>query len=286
MGYLSQKKRQKNIRELLNVSVVVLSICCALVLFLSSSSAGMFVNRWLFQIYLYTLFIMLYALFNKFFWHAGGLLIFSFLLFLNIGMGSNLFFDVQTTGLQSIKILYQSDIEKIQDTEKQIKRYGVDVAGLILDSQQKLKNLIMTPHKILRMGDILLSVTCRAGFAEIDINSTRMIFITLDFSKQAMNEKRAALKNLAEFVNMQDVPVIIAGNFGQEAWSKSFLEFLEKTGLEVKNRVLLSNGRIRFNPFVVPEMNVLAYKDFGIRDISFLSAKDNLNHPLLFELNY
>lgn len=286
MGYLSQKKRQKNIRELLNVSVVILSICCMLILFFSSSKAGVHVNRWLFQIYLYTLGIMLYALFNKFFWHAASLLFLSLVFFFNIGMGCNLFFDVHTPGLQSLKILYQTEVSKLHDTEKQIKNYNIDAAGVVLNSQKNLKNLILTPHKVLRMGDVLLSVTCRAGFAEIDINTMRMMFISLDFSNQTSAEKRIALKNLAEFINLQDIPVIIAGNFGQEAWSKSFLDFLDKTGLEVKNSVLLSDGKIRFNPFVVPEMNILAYKDFGIRKRSFLSAKRNPYHPLTVELNY
>ncbi len=286
MGYLKQKKRQKNIRELLNVSVVVLSICCLLVLFFSSSKAGMYVNRWLFQIYLYTLCVMLYALFNKFFWQAAGLLLLALMFFFNIGMGCNLFFSIQTPGLQSLKILYQTEVSKLHDTEKQIKNNKVDVAGVVLDSEKNLNNLILTPHKVLRMGDILLSVTCRAGFAEIEIDAKRMMFISLDFASQTMTEKRIALKNLAEFINTQDVPVIVAGNFGQEAWSKSFLDFLDKTGLEVKNNILLSNGKIRFNPFVVPEMNILAYKDFGVRNVSFLSAKRNAYHPLMVELNY
>jgi hypothetical protein len=64
------------------------------------------------------------------------------------------------------------------------------------------------------------------------------------------------------------------------------LDFLETTKLEVKNKTILSNGRRVFNPLCVPSINVLAYKDFGIRDMKFLTAKSNTTHPLLIELNY
>ncbi|MBR1605390.1 MAG: hypothetical protein IJ660_04710 [Alphaproteobacteria bacterium] len=216
-------------------------------------------------------------------------------------MGSNLFVDVHTAGLQKIRLLYQPNISHLYETEKQIIKKNVDIAGIIrhdslatqlpfsdlnVSQRKDDKYLIFTPHKILRSGEVLLSQNNQAGFAEVNIDLKKIVFIAVDFSKSSLKEKQTALKNLAEFVNMQDNPVIVVGNFGIEAWAPDFLSFTDKTGLEVKNSVLLNNGKHLFNPFVVPTINVLAYKDFGISHMTFLPAKKNKIRPLLIDLNY
>lgn len=301
MGYLSQKKKHNNAREILNVSLAVLAVGCVVLLGWRDSEAAAVIGRWLFQIYVYTLAMFVYALVSRFYRHALGLFAIAFVLFLNIGMGGNLFFDQKTGGLQTLNVLYQGEAENLRDIERQMQRNKVDVAGLnrrksrlFSGSSDKYnrsaapenRNMILTPHRIFRSGEVLVSAHNRVGFAEIAAGYGRLVFLTLDFSNAPRAELPAALKNLAEFVNMQDIPVVIAGNFGIEAWSPVFLAFMEKTGLEVKNHIILSDGKYLFNPFTVPSLNILAYKNVGVKDVSFLNAKHNLRRPLLIKLNY
>ena len=301
MGYLSQKKKQANIKELLNISLIILCGCSLITLFGRHTLLAQQINHWLFQIYLYAIGISIYALFNKFYWQTVVMLINVFILFLNIGMGSNLFFNTETEGVQTLKILYQTKAGEKENSLSQIIDNKVDIACILnkqvkdiktgnLDMLKTAKNadnsMIVTEYKFFRSGEILLSKNSRAGFADIRIDKNHLIFLIVDFQKVQSAERRAALKNLAEFINMQDVPIVVVGNFGVEAWAEEFLDFLEKTKLEVKNRILLSDGQYRFNPFQIPSLNILAYKDFGIKKIEILPAQKNSHHPLLFELNY
>lgn len=301
MGYLSQKKKQNNARELLNISLSVLAVCCVILLGWRDSEVAAVIGHRLFQIYVYALIIMVYALVSRFYSHALGVFAVAFVLFLNIGMGGNLFFSQKTGGLQTLNVLYQGDAENLYDIERQMLRNKVDVAGLNRRKSRLFNggsdeynrsaspenlNMILTPHRIFRSGEVLVSAHNRVGFAEIAAGYERLIFLTLDFSETPRSELSSALKNLAEFINMQDLPVIVAGDFGIEAWSPVFLTFMEKTGLEVKNRIILSDGKRLFNPFRMPSLNILACKNVGIKKLSFLNAKHNLRRPLLIELNY
>lgn len=301
MGYLSQKKRRENIREILGVSLSVLGTCCFILLFFKRCFIASFISRWLFQLYIYALIVAIIGIVNRVYWRGIGLLVCAFILYFSIGMGSNLFTDIKTPGLQSLSIFYQPDIKNFADTNRQLEKHSVDVAALAhrpfaniaflrvmepIKESPETQRLIVSSHETIRSGEILLSENNRAVFAEIHININKIVFISLDFSKTTRKEQKTALKNLAEFINMQDAPIVIVGNFGQEAWTPDFLTFLEKTGLEVKNSLLLYNSRHKFNPFSVPTINVLAYKDFGIRKLSFLPSKHNSSKPLLIELNY
>lgn len=302
MGYLSQKKKYTNIKELLNISLLLLFFCSVIILFFSDTKLSSSISHFLFQIYIYTLIITTYAIFNRFYMQSLGLFLISFILFLNIGMGGNLFFDVKTDGAQSINILYHTDTKNLHDINQQIVDNQVDFAGinrgdkpyyagsfsddLFLSSYPMRDSLVITPRKVTRTGDVLLSKSNRAAFTEAIVNNSKIIFITTDFSTSSTSEKQNALKNLGEFINMQDAPVIVVGDFGVEAWSSEFLVFMEKTGLEVKNSIMMSNGETLFNPFVVPTVNILAYKNFGINKISFLRKKHNSRYPLLLKINY
>jgi len=301
MGYLSQKKKQANVKELLNVSLGVLFICCILLFGWRESLLAAEVSHWLFQIYIFIFMVGVYGVLNRFYWRASILFIGVLVLFFYIGMGSNIFFSTQTDGKQQLNLLFQSESQYLDDINLQINKQNVDVAGLRRSNSQNFSgytgelnlsasiddnNLMLTPHQILRSGEILLSSSGSAGFIDVQIKTNRLVLISLDLSKIPSSEQKTAFKNLAEFVNMQDFPVIVFGDFGVEAWAPIFLSFMEKTGLSVKNRIILSDGRYLLNPFNVPSINLLAYKDFGIDTIEFLKAKKNKNHPLLIKLNY
>lgn len=304
MGYLSQKKKLANNRELLTVSLWIELICCTVLLFFRESTVASFISNYAFQLYIYALIVLAFAVINRFYWQSGGLLLGVFILFLIIGQGGDVFFTTEPMGLQELKVMYQSDVASLSESEKKVSKTQTDIAGIIqslnknttwqtprtdlnLSSRADDKNLIMTPHPIIRSGEVLLSEKNRAGFAELKINTMeQMIFITLDFSKTTRQEQNVALNNLAEFINMQDSPVIVFGDFGQEAWSKNFLEFKDKTGLEVKNKILLKKMKYGYNPFSIPSINLLAYKDFGVKEMAFLSSRENPHQPLIMTLNY
>lgn len=301
MGYLSQKKRQTNIKEILNISLAILGMFCLLFLFFKETEITEKISPWLFVIYIYTLLLIIFAAFNRFFWQAIILAVVVFIFFLQIGMGTNLFTNVETPGLQNIKIFYQTNVKNNHDSLKQIQRYAPDIAVIHKKSKESIPSFtkkqiqkasqvssgfIVSGYPFSRSGEILLSRNGRAGFVNVKVGISEMIFISLDFSKLPKEEIKTSLKNLAEFINMQDIPVIVVGNFGIEAWSYTFLSFLEKTKLEVKNKIIPSDGKYLLNLFKTPTFNILAYKDFGIRKISFLSKKSNPKYPLLIELNY
>lgn len=300
MGYLSQKKKQTNIKELLNISLGIISFCCFAVLFFEKTAVAIQISHWLFQIYFYTLFLIIYAFITKFYWQGLGLMLCASVMFFNIGMGGNLFSDIKTNGAQELTILYQTDTHHSRHSLKQAYKHKTDIAAVLKNSKGNIKTqsqsmfklnkkdggIILTPHSFQRSGEVLLSPNSRAAFVDLTVEMTRMVFIALDFSKISLAEQKTSLRNLAEFINMQDVPVIVVGSFGQEVWSTDFLDFLEKTKLEVKNKIILSDGKLWFNPFKIPTINILAYKDFGIEEMHFLPAKKKDTHPLLIKLNY
>lgn len=301
MGYLSQKKKHTKTKDLLNVSLVIIVLYCFAVLFFKNTGFVDFISHWMFHIYLISLFLIIYSAISKFFLQMGGFILCECILFLHIGMGGNLFFNVQTPGLQSIKIFYHTDVKSNYDSVKQIYTSNPDVAAILKSLKDKTQfyvyenkkenllstsNVIISKYPYISSGEILLSPNGRASFAELNMDMQRMMIITLDFSRLTYTEKKTSLKNLAEFINMQDIPVVVVGQFGLVAWSKNFLSFLEKTKLEVKNKAILSDGHRVFNPLSIPSINILAYKDFGIRDMKFLTSKSNSTHPLLIELNY
>jgi len=301
MGYLSQKKKTATTKELLNISLLVILFCCIILFGWRSSSIGAFISHWLFQIYVYTIILSIYAIWCRFYGYSVCLASIAFVFFIFIGTGCNLFFDVKTAGTQSLNILYQPKSEYLDDIVLQMNKRQVDIAGLVArkgrnfsgnigDYNQSValseKNLILTKHNINKSGEILLSENNSAGFIDISIQTERIVFIFLDFSLSPKHERNTALKNLAEFVNLQDIPVVIIGNFGVEAWSRDMLQFMDKTKLFVKNSVILSKGKYRFSPLTIPSINILAYKDFGIKDIYFLKAKKNKLRPMFIQLNY
>jgi hypothetical protein len=61
-----------------------------------------------------------------------------FIFFLQIGMGTNLFTNVETPGLQNIKIFYQTNVKNNHDSLKQIQRYAPDIAVIHKKSKESI----------------------------------------------------------------------------------------------------------------------------------------------------
>ena len=147
-------------------------------------------------------------------------------------MGGNLLFNITTTGQQRLSIIYQNRSEQLNNIILQVNKHKADIAGLVKEKGKIFSghtgdlnasagktdnNLILTPHNINKSGEILLSQSLSAGFADISKQQERLVFISLDFSDASRKELKTALKNLSEFINMQDIPVIVIGDFGIEA---------------------------------------------------------------------
>ena len=106
--------------------------------------------------------------------------------------------------------------------------------------------------------------------------------VNLDFSKIAKNELPTAFANLAQFVEKQDEPVVIVGDFQLPVWAPLFRNFLSDTGLQVKNRVLFTDGKDYFKFFVVPSVNVLGFDNIAVRRLKFMPDSKSFDIKLVF----
>ena len=304
MGYLSQKKHHERINMLLNVSLGIISITTLLAMIDNTTGFSAFVNRWQFQIYVYLLIVFACALVNKFFLQT----FFAFLLivvnYTLIASSANLFNSSHSDGLGRLTILYQNNTQAGAELMHQAVDNNVDIIALnraktqnfaietkpqyhlYNEDQEQGSSFIISKFTPLRSGKLKLSERFIGSYMTILAETQPLVFVNIDFSGITSKEEKNVYRNLGKFVVMQDNPVIIVGNFGIPAWSKTFQKFLNKTELEVKNRIILSDGSLWFNPLSVPSLNVLAYKKFGVKDVSFLPKDKNGMHPLLIELSF
>lgn len=304
MGYLSQKKKHARINFLLNTSLGVISITSFLALFDRSSIFSAFVNQWQFQIYIYLLIVFIYALFNRFFIQflfAGLLIIINYML---IASSANLFNSSQSGGSQQLIALYQNQTTKTDALLASALAEKADIVAinqaknpvlnlnqypgyyLYNDDNDWEQSFIISKYNPIKAGKILFSPHFAGSYMTIIAGNQPLVFVNLDFKGISHHEEETVYHNLGEFVLAQDNPVVIIGDFGIPAWSKTFQSFLNRTGLEVKNHVILSDGSNRFNPFGVPSLNVLAYKNFGVKEVRFLGKDGNSQHPLLIKLSF
>lgn len=261
MSYFSQKKKQKRINILLASSLLLVAVVLLAGLFFSSGGIAYFVDNYRFHIYLFTIAIMVYALFCRKTWFAVialCLLLFNYTI---ISSSTNLFFDVLVKGTETINLHYYKNKTSFPEIKK-----AADISSR-------------------RTGTIRLSPHNKATFIIFRRYNRRFVTVSVDFSTIPEKEQKLVFDNLSEFVLKQDDPVIIVGNFGIPSWSPLFKNFLQDTALEVKNRILLTNGENLFSPFSVPSINLLAYKNIGIRQISFVGEDEEARQPMVIKFN-
>ncbi len=264
MSYFSQKKKQKRINILLTSLISLVAIVLLIEAFFSNTSFAYIVDCYRFHIYLFTIAIMAYALFCR---KTGFAIIAMVLLLFNyviISSSTNLFFDVLVKGTETIPLQYYKN-------------------------KTSFPEIIAAPDvSSARKGTIRLSEKNQGSFIVFRSYNRRFVAVNIDFSDVPEKELHLVYDNLSEFVLKQDDPVLIVGDFGVPAWSSLFKNFLQTTALEVKNKVLLSNGKRIFSPFSVPSINLLAYKNIGIRKISYINADNQKNQPFTidFTLEY
>lgn len=304
MGYLSQKKKHARVNFILNLSLGIISVTSFLALFDRSSTFSALVNQWQFQIYLYLLIVFAYALINRFFIQGAFAALLIAINYMSIASSANLFNSSHSSGIHQVSILYQNQTRKADALLRQAQEENADVIALnhsqtpftnldkypgyylYNDDNNLQQSFIISKYLPLKSGRILFSPKYTGSYMMFIAENQPIVLVNIDFSGLPHEQENLVYHNLGEFVTAQDNPVVIVGDFGIPAWSKTFQKFLNKTGLEVKNHVILSNGKYRFNLFSVPSFNLLAYKNFGVSNVRFLPKNGNKRYPLLFELTF
>lgn len=259
MGYFSQRKKRERENLFMAVSLILLSAIYVFLLF--DGRPGGFVETlrgMAFHLYLFSILLLCFALWR-------GKILYSVLALLlllwgyaSIAKTAQIFFSDSSSSLRGFDVAYKPGEQDYDNPRGQ--------SGI----------------KILREGVVRLSPTASASFYSFDKAGQAFTLITFDFSKVKPKELPLTYENLAKFILGIDEPIVVAGDFAVSAWSPLMRDFLIKTGLNVKNRILLSEGHKTINFFNVPTVNLLGFDNIAIRKIEF-SPKDG---SFLFKLAY
>lgn len=238
MGYLSQKKQQKRENIVMAIMMAVVLVLTALYLFVPNFDWQYF-N--LFHLYCLSGILAIYALWRQ---KYKTLMFFTTFLIVNyiaLAAYCNIFLSDGFDGRQSLELTF--------------------------DPQQKLIDTLKDEN-VIASGTIIIANHYTAHYAVIRSLSP-ITLVEVDFRKAKGAEYPTIFRHLHEFILQNDNPVIIFGEFGIPAWSEPFKEFIDLSGLMVKNRLLFDN---RFNIFSTPGFYVLGFKEMGIANISFTKS--------------
>lgn len=262
MGYFSKRKKQERIDTFLAVSLTAFILLAVLNFANIMSSLDIWIDNYRFQIQIALILFLIMTLFYR---KVLASILTIVLILINstiISSDANAFLPDKVEGDQNIHVSFhqgKTDFFEIME---------------VVDAPTN------------RIGTISLSPEQQATFINFTENGTVFTLANLDFSSIKSQERKMVFDNLTEFVIGQDNPLIIVGNFGIPAWAPEFKKFLIDTSLEVKNQVLLTNGHSKFNPFAVPTINLLAYRNVGIQSLEFFSATKDKPLTIEFNLNY
>lgn len=291
MGYLKQRKNEER------TDIALKSMFVMLLLLLIGSFYGdgegllYYINAFSFHYYIITIGVFIYCLYRHFFVYSGLFFLLVLLGFMSLGASSRILFNDLQENSNELTILYingvkQSNYEKVLEQAEKSNVEIIAINSLKKGDASDTSGIIFSNKNSLREGLIRLSIKYNAYFTLIDFNEKEMMLVDVDFSGISPQELAVVFHNLTEFVKLQTVPVVVFGDFGITAWNETFVEFLASTNLEVKNRVIMTNGKLRFNPFVIPTINIVGYKKLGLEKITFLPKFKSKKHPILFEVSF
>ena len=302
MGYFSQRKKHERANLLLNITLTVIAVFTVLSFF--DNSIGRFfdlLDFWRFHYYIITLAAFFYALAGRFFIHAAAAFVLLTINYAAVASSANIFGNAMHEGKNRLTILYQNNVRYTEPLVRDAEKAGADIIGvnhrripaylpesfgdyqLFHQEGNAEKSFILTKKTPLRAGKLRLTAKRTASFLTFEENGKNLIFVNINFAGLTGGEEKTVFDNLSEFVLSQDEPLIIIGDFGIPAWSETFRKFLAQTGLEVKNHVIMSDGGSWFNLFTVPSINVLGYRNLGLKNIDILPAHKG-SHPFRFDL--
>lgn len=246
MGYFSQRKKQARENLFMVASLIVTAIIYSVLIFDNQDNAFTgFLRNWQFHFYLFNIFLLAFMLLHRKYFYsflAALLLIFNYG---SLAKTARLFSNDTSESTQAFNIIYKKGVQDFEN---------------ILNAKEVL---------IRRNGKIELSPNLQASFMSFEKYDQVITLVNLDFSKARRKELATAFNNLAKFVADQDEPVVIVGDFKLPSWAPLFRDFLMKTGLDVKNRVLFTDGKSYFKLFNTPSINVLGFDNVAIRRLKF-----------------
>lgn len=300
MGYLSQKKQQERINLFLNVTGFAALAFTLVVLFEPSWGIYHHFINYYFQYYIVLLVVFCYALYVSRYAQATVLLSLIILNFFRLSPYANLFFNISGKGNESLKVVYQNSVQSVTASLDSARQGQAEVVALNADSSLPYvydyiykqlqtedtadKSFIFSSLPAERGGRVHFTPERMASYLNVKKGDKQILLLNVNFTDLSDAEVDTVYNNLTEFVLEQNLPIVIIGNFGLPSWSQRFQKFLTDTELEVKNRIILSDGRHLFNPLQIPELNVLGYKALGLVDIDFLSEQESGGYPILFKL--
>ncbi|MDR1693670.1 MAG: hypothetical protein LBR70_00555 [Lactobacillaceae bacterium] len=289
MGYLRQRKNERRTDIILKGILFVMFALIAASFYGGSEGMFYYINALRFHYYLIIFVTLIYCLYRRFFMYSFFFVLLLVFSFVSIGYSSGVLFNMTKKDGREISLLYVNAVDSSNYDDVLSRAKSLDTDFVAVNGQRKQEgsetvNMILGNADALREGIIRLSNNYNSYFAVFDIDNKEVVLVSVDFSGISMKEAKIVYANLAEFVNLQENPVIVFGDFGLSAWNKRLINFTNSTNLEVKNRIILTDGKYRFNIFDIPTINVLGYKNMGLEKVSFLPKGHNAKHPILFKL--
>ena len=257
MGYLSQRKKRARENIFMLISIMILTIVYFSLFFENGEDSVLSNFRaWQFHFYLYNLFLFAYTLWHRRVFYSLLAVLLLCLNYTSLAKSTRLFFSQEGKSSPSIEIVYKKDAENYNFLPQ------------------------IGEKNISRQGKINLSQNLFGFYKNINQDNKQVTVIVVSFSPKYKSELQTALNNLKQFVEMQDCPVILVGNFGLPSWAPKFRTFLRQTRLDVKNRILYTDGNASFKFWFVPDINVLGFDNVGIKNIEMK------NKTLYFDLTF
>ena len=261
MGYFSQRKKYKREGMFLGISLFFIAMFLLLRALFQESFVGVFVEDYLYHFYIFNMFLVLFAAIHGRIYYVLLSLLVLLWCYTGISSTANIFL--------SARIDNPTSFMKVS--------YAIDAPNKdILKSQ---------PGNQIKYGEVRFSPECYGEYATYQKDGKNMTALRVDFSRLKSQHASVVFDNLAKFVSTRDEPLIIYGDFGLPSWSQPFKDFLRKTSLWVKNRVVVTDLQHRFNIFASPTINLLAYNNVGISDISVIKNNKDKNE-VVFEVEY
>ena len=241
MGYLSQKKHQarENLFFLTTAAIIILLTAGS---FADPGFCFGFFN--LFHLYCLSGLLFLYALWRR---------KYKFIVFFALAWMVN-----YTTLSSAVNIFLSDEF----NGKRQLK--------LEFAPRQELVSLF-DKEDISAAGSLIIAKKYLASYAVVGQNEP-LTLIQVDFYKVPSQEYPLIFKQLSDFISRQDTPVIIFGEFGIPAWSRSFKQFMNMSELSVKNKLLFTQNS-SYNIFSMPGFYVLGFREMGVNNI-FVDQKD------------
>ncbi|MFV0626010.1 MAG: hypothetical protein ACK5N8_01495 [Alphaproteobacteria bacterium] len=259
----------------------MVAILLLLSLFSINSAYAYYVDSFRLYYYILAVGVLLYCVSRQFFGFSILALLLFIVSFFILESSANIFNNVSYDSENKVSVLYG---RKVTNKTKFIEHFQnranfISVSG-------KRNEFVSIDRDFLKKGIVGLSPHYKADFMLSQLSDKGVMFIAVDFSGISLDEVEIVFNNLAQFVNLQGCPIVILGDFGIPVWTTPFKNFLDKTHLEVKNRIIWGGNKYFFNPFAVPTINVLGYKEMGLNKIKFLSKEAAELSPILFDLSY